>query len=87
MSSQALALATWLPDVESLTPNIGDVVQVVSVPVNHTPNTQFAAKGSGTGGGGGALSTLNATKQGQFVISGAGPTFALEMGDADGGRF
>jgi hypothetical protein len=84
MSTQAMALAKWLPDVETKTPNAGDVVQVLSIPVNESPVTQFAPA-SGGGGGGGILATT--TKVGQFLVSGAGPLFTPTWDDADGGRF
>jgi len=84
MSSQALALAQWLPDVESLTPNSGDVVQVLAVPVNHTPVTQFTA--GGTGGGGGTL-LPTATKAGQVMLAGTDARYSPIWGDIDGGNF
>jgi hypothetical protein len=85
MSTQAMALAKWLPDIETQTPNSGDVVQVLSIPVNQSPITQFAPKGSGGGGGSGILATT--TKVGQFLVSGPGPLFTPTWDDADGGRF
>jgi len=84
MSTQAMALAKWLPDVETKTPNAGDVVQVFSIPVNESPVTQFAPKGSG-GGSGGILATTSVA--GQFLVSGAGPTFSPTWSDADAGRY
>jgi len=82
--SNALALAQWLPDIETMTPNSGDSVQVLAVPVNHTPVTQFAA--AGTGGGGGTL-LPRATAVGQFLVAGTSATFAPVWADADAGRF
>ena len=86
MASNALSLATWLPDIETQTPNPGDVVEVLQVPVNATPITQFTAVSGGTGGGGGAA-LPRATAQGQLVMSGAGPQFLLTVGDLDGSRY
>jgi len=85
MASNALSLATWLPDIVTNTPNPGDVVQVTQVPVAATPVTQFTPMGGGGGGGGAALP--RATAQGQLVMSGAGPQFLLTVGDLDGSRY
>jgi hypothetical protein len=83
--SNALALAQWLPDTETMTPNSGDVVQVLAVPVNHTPTTQFAAAGTGGGGGGTLLPT--ATKAGQVMLSGTDARYSPIWGDIDQGNY
>lgn len=84
--SQALALATYLPDIITQTPNPGDVVEVSAVPVGKTPRTQFAANSSG-GGSGGGVSLPKATTQGQVLIADVGPLFTPKWSDLDAGRF
>jgi hypothetical protein len=84
MSTQAMALAKWLPDIETQTPNGGDVVQVLAVPVNESPTTQFTPMG---GGGGGGAALPRATAAGQFMLAGNGPTFNPTWGDGDAGRY
>jgi hypothetical protein len=82
--SNALALSQWLPDIVTQTPNAGDVVQVLAVPVGEVPKTQFTAT---SGGGGGGASLPRATAAGQFMLAGNGPTFNPTWGDGDAGRY
>jgi hypothetical protein len=82
--TNAFALALWLPDVQTNTPNPGDAVQVTAVPPNEVPKTQFTPAG---GGGGGGVSLPRATNQGQFLTAGNGPAFSPTWTDADAGRY
>lgn len=71
MTSQNLRVAVHVPLAN---PVVGDVVQVKAT---GPYETEF-----GTGGGGaGALPV--ATKQGQIIESGVGPTFAWQAQDPD----
>ena len=84
MSTQALAIATFIPDVIVNTPNPGDVVQVTAVPVGQTPNTQFSPAGSGGGGG---VSLPTATDAGLLLVTGPSPSYTPVWGGADAGRY
>jgi hypothetical protein len=83
--TNAFALALWLPDVQTNTPNSGDVVEVLAVPPGEVPQTHFAPNAGG--GGGGGVSLPRATTSGQFLVAGTGPTYTPTWGDGDCGRF